>query len=506
VTVKDSLNNSVTESFTLPVNSTLTINNSSPLSLATVLVPYNANFSASGGNPGYTWTATGLPSWLNLTAAGYLSGTPPAGSTEASFQVTVTDSATHTATAPFTLPMSGILAITTAALPLATVNVFYSQTLAATGGDGVYTWSGTGLPTGLAISAAGVLSGSLSQAGPYLFRITVNDTQGSVASKNFTLLVSTGLPLSFVTQNLTPCVANTSCSNQIVAAGGVPPYTFSLASTANLDGFSLSATGLLSGTPPSGGSIGIPVILADQQTSIPHTFTQTVINDLVVTATSLTGGTVGVNYGAALTAAGGQPPYTWSLVTGSLPPGLSLDPQGGDIYGTPSTAGTYTFSVQVSGGQQTSPAQQLSLTIAPASTPAPTPLTVVNAEQLPPGTVGTAYSETLTAIGGSGQYTWTLTGGSLPERYQRKFGLGRVHDRRNQSNFGGAAHAESAAQRCGRGAVYLRDFGGRRYASLFLFDHRRTSAPGPDVQRDRRDIQRYAHSAGQLRNCPERGG
>ena len=39
---------------------------------------------------------------------------------------------------------------------------------------------------------------------------------------------------------------------------------------------------------------------------------------------------------------------------------------------------------------------------------------MVNAEQLPPGTVGTAYSETLTAIGGSGQYTWTLTGGSLP--------------------------------------------------------------------------------------------
>ena len=418
VTVKDSLNNSVTESFTLPVNSTLTINNSSPLPLATVLVPYNANFSASGGNPGYTWTATGLPSWLNLTAAGYLSGTPPAGSTEASFQVTVTDSATHTATAPFTLPMSGILAITTAALPLATVNVFYSQTLAATGGDGVYTWSGTGLPTGLAISAAGVLSGSLSQAGPYLFRITVNDAQGSVASKNFTLLVSTGLPLSFVTQNLTPCVANTSCSNQIVATGGVPPYTFSLASTANLDGFSISAGGLLSGTPPSGGMIGIPVVVTDQMTSLPRTFTQTVYADLVVATTSLVGGTVGMNYGVGLSASGGQPPYTWSLAgtqpPSSLPPGLSLDSQSGDIYGTPGTAGTYTFSVQATDGQQTSPARQLSLTIAPASTPAPTPLTVVNAEQLPPGTVGTAYSETLTAIGGSGQYTWTLTGGSLP--------------------------------------------------------------------------------------------
>jgi hypothetical protein len=419
VTVTDSLNNSVTGSFTLPVNVTLTINTQSPLPPATVLLPYSANFTASGGNPGYTWTATGLPSWLNLTAAGYLSGTPPAGATAATFPATVTDSATHSATSTFTVPMNGSLTITTASLPLATVNVFYSQTLAATGGDGVYTWSATGLPSGLSISPAGVLSGSVSQAGPYSFPITVNDTKGSVASKSFTLLVSTGLPLSYVTQNLTSCVANTYCSNQIVATGGVPPYTFSLSSTANLDGFSISASGLLSGTPPSGGVISIPVVVTDQVTSLPRTFTQTVYAGLTVTTTSLVGGTVGVNYGAGLSASGGQPPYKWSLVAGtqppgSLPPGLTLDSQGGDIYGTPGTAGTYTFSVQVTDGVQTSPARQLSITIAPASAPPPAPLTVANAEELPSGTVGTAYSDTLTAVGGSGQYTWTLTSGSLP--------------------------------------------------------------------------------------------
>jgi hypothetical protein len=419
VTVTDSLKNSVNESFTLPVNVTLTINTQSPLPPATVLLPYSANFTASGGNPGYTWTASGLPSWLNLTAAGYLSGTPPSGATAPTFPVTVTDSATHSATSTFTVPMNGSLTITTASLPLATVNVYYSKTLAATGGDGVYTWSATGLPSGLSISAAGVLSGSVSQAGPYPFAITVNDTKGSVASKNFTLLVSTGLPLSYVTQNLTSCVANTYCSNQIAAAGGVPPYTFSLGSTANLDGFSISASGLLSGTPPSGGTIGIPVVLADQVTSLPQTFPLTVYSGLTVTTTSLAGGTVGVNYGAGLLASGGKPPYTWSLAAvtqppGTLPPGLNLDSQSGDIYGTPGTAGTYSFFVQVTDGVQTSPPHQLSIAIAPASPPPPAILTVVNAQELPSGTVGTAYSDTLAAVGGSGQYTWTLTGGSLP--------------------------------------------------------------------------------------------
>jgi hypothetical protein len=412
VTLKDSLNNSLTASFTLPVNAALIINNSSPLPPATVQLPYSANFTASGGNPSYTWTATGLPSWLSLTTAGYLSGTPPAGATEVSFQVTVTDSAAHSVTATFTLPVTSPLTIITASLPLATVNVVYSQTLTATGGDGTYSWSASGLPSGLSMSAAGVLSGSVSVAGPYPFQVTVNDTQKATASKNFTLLVSTGLPLSYVTQNLTACVVYTSCSNQIVAAGGIPPYTFSLASTANLDGFTISASGLLSGTPQSAGAISIPVVLTDQQSSLPRTFTETVHASLAVNTSSLAGGTVGVSYGAGLSASGGQPPYNWSLASGSLPPGLSLDPQGGDIYGTPLTAGTYPFSVQVTDGVQTSQPRPLSIAIAAPSIPAP--LTIVTASQLAPATVATAYSQTLAATGGSGQYSWALTSGSLP--------------------------------------------------------------------------------------------
>ena len=71
---------------------------------------------------------------------------------------------------------------------------------------------------------------------------------------------------------------------------------------------------------------------------------------LTITTTSpLPSGVVGVEYSQALSAAGGAPPYTWSLLSGQLPPGLSLS-SGGALGGTPATAATYAFTVQVSGG------------------------------------------------------------------------------------------------------------------------------------------------------------
>jgi hypothetical protein len=411
VKVQDSLNNTTSGNVTLPVNSAVTLGGT-PLPEATVQVPYNANLTASGGVPGYTFTAAGLPAWLTFTKAGYLTGTP-SNAGPVTIQVTVTDSQNNTSTAPVTFTVSPALSVSTVSLPVAAVNGAYSTNLGATGGVPQYTWSSTNLPNGLAISTAGVLSGTLAQAGSYPLQVTVWDSETSVASQTFTLLVSTGSPLSFATPATLPaCVPNAACSNQINATGGVPPYTFAVPPNTNLGGLTLSATGLLSGTPTSGGGISVPVILSDQQSSITKTFTQPVTATLQVTTGSLPNGTVGVSYGTAMRASGGQPPYAWSLVpgSGSLPAGLSFDEQGGNIYGTPTTAGTSTFSVQVTDGQQTSQPQRLSITIAPV----PTAVNVASPSQLPPATVGTPYNQTLMASGGSGVYSWTLTAGLLP--------------------------------------------------------------------------------------------
>ena len=414
LTVQDTWTAKTAQTFSLTIAAPLTITTASPLPPSVILVPYSTTFAAAGGIQPYKWSSTGLPGWLQITQ-GVLFGTPPAGAASVSFQVTVTDSAStpNGVSGTFTLPVNSGVVVTSTNLPLATVNTQYSTTLTATGGSGSYTWTGSGVPAGLTLASNGVLSGKATTAGPYSFQVTATDAsfRGVSGSAQAKLLVSTGLPLSFATQSLASCLVSSSCSNQIAAAGGVPPYIFSLGPNPNLDGLTFSSNGLLSGSPSASGQFNIPVVVTDQQqTSINKALIQTVIPILTISSNSLPPGTVGVAYGSELAASGGTPPYTWSLTVGSLPAGLSFDALSGIISGTPTAAGTSTFSVQVGDGQQLSPSQQLSLTIAaPAA-----PLTLVSASQLTPGMVGTGYALNLLASGGGGPYTWTLTGGSLP--------------------------------------------------------------------------------------------
>ncbi len=83
----------------------------------------------------------------------------------------------------------------------------------------------------------------------------------------------------------------------------------------------------------------------------------------ITTGSPLPEGVSGRPYSQALAVEGGQPTYTWSVVSGTLPPGLSLDPSTGRLAGTPSTAGTFTFTVQVADGSGNATTAALLLTI-----------------------------------------------------------------------------------------------------------------------------------------------
>jgi hypothetical protein len=139
-----------------------------------------------------------------------------------------------------------------------------------------------------------------------------------------------------------------------------------------------------------------------------NTAALTVNGALVITTTSpLPTATVGANYAQTLAATGGTGSYTWSITGGALPAGLTLNAATGQITGQPTAAGAASFTATVKDTATAAVSVALALTINPA-------LIINTSSPLPSGTVGSSYSTTLTATGGSGIYTWSITVGALP--------------------------------------------------------------------------------------------
>jgi len=115
-------------------------------------------------------------------------------------------------------------------------------------------------------------------------------------------------------------------------------------------------------------------------------------------------GQVGVHYDQFAQASSCNGNFTWSLVSGSVPPGLTGNANG-ELYGTPTTAGTYTFTIKVTDGAGLTATETVSMTIIPE------PLLVATT-YLPYGEAGVFYSQQLQAVSGQTPYTWSLTPGS----------------------------------------------------------------------------------------------
>jgi formylglycine-generating enzyme required for sulfatase activity len=131
----------------------------------------------------------------------------------------------------------------------------------------------------------------------------------------------------------------------------------------------------------------------------------------ITTVSPLPGGTVNTLYTETTLAATGTAPITWSLDSDSaLPTGLDLATNG-VISGTPSADDTFTFTV-IATNSFGSDDQELTITIAPAGGGGTAPA-ITTVSPLPGGTVGTAYSQALTATG-TAPITWSLDSGTLP--------------------------------------------------------------------------------------------
>jgi hypothetical protein len=364
---------------------TLIVSSMSPTSLADPSLGVAYDSGALTVATAAVWSTTGtLPPGLALTSTvssttDTITGTPTTAGTY-TFAV-ISGAAAET----YTLHVTGI---TPATLAFPFLNVAYNSgpmTVASAA-----TWSTTGaLPTGLALTSTAsattdTITGTPTVAGTFTFTVT-----SGVNSHVYTLTVATMSPTTlpnptigsaYVSGNLSVATAATWS----ISAGTLPPG-LALASTAS------STTDTITGTPTTPGTFTFTVTSG----TASQAYTLVVTG---ITPTTLPNATVGTAYisgtMSVVTAA------TWSISVGTLPPGLALASAASattdTIIGTPTTAGTFTFTVKSGTAAQ-------SYTVV---------VTGITPTTLPNATAGAAYSSgTLTApVAG----TWSVSAGVLP--------------------------------------------------------------------------------------------
>jgi hypothetical protein len=383
--VTDSGGNTASGTFSVTINAGVSIATAATLPAGYAGTLYSQALAATGGTgTGYTWTVTSGSSnlaavGLSLSSGGLLSGTPTAGS--AGFTAKVTDSGGNTASGTFSVTINAGLSIVTAAtLPAGYAGTLYSQALAATGGTGTgYTWTVTSgssnlAAVGLSLSSGGVLSGTPT-AGSAGFTAKVTDSGGNTASGTFSVTINAGVSIMNAA-TLPAGYAGTLYSEPLAATGGTGTgYTWTVtAGSSSLAsvGLSLSSGGVLSGTPTAG-SAGFTAKVTDSGGNTASAALSVTINGAlsITTPATLPAGYAGTAYSQALAASGGTGTgYTWTVTAGNsslTAIGLSLS-GAGVLSGMP-TAGSASFTAQVTDSGSNTASATFSVTISAMSAP-----------------------------------------------------------------------------------------------------------------------------------------
>ncbi|MBI1686132.1 putative Ig domain-containing protein [Caulobacter hibisci] len=421
-----------------PATVTVTIGNPTltvtlPASTATVGTVYNAGaalVTPAGGRSTYTINSISLPSGLTDAGGGVISGTPTA---DGVFTVTVNITDSSTGAGPYTANATATLTVSLPPAP--TASSFTASAVAYNSGSAsAATFSVTGhvanSPTSYAVGSATTTGGgsvSIDSAGLVSYTPAVgfrgNDsftytaTNAGGTSSLATVTVPVSNPVLSVTLPAatgTVGAAYNSGGAPVILSGGVAPYS-NISATGLPTGLTISSSGVISGTPTTATTATVIVTATDSSTGA-GAYTSTASATLNIAAPTITlspaagalpGVDAGTAYNQTFTSTGGVAPRTYGW-TGTLPPGLTLSTSGG-LSGTPTTTGSFSFTVTVtdSSGNSYNASNAYSITVS-------APSLVVSTSSLPGATENAAYSQTISVSGGIAPYSFNLATGSGP--------------------------------------------------------------------------------------------